>query len=63
MNSGVYPSWLKEAKLMLLSKKAGAVCKIEDTRGIQLLSFLFKVVERVVYVKAMASKVFNTGEY
>lgn len=48
---------------MLLSKKAGAVCPIEDTRGIQLLSFLFKVVEKIVYTKAQASGVFNTGEY
>jgi hypothetical protein len=63
MNSGLYPAWLKEAKLMLLSKKAGAVCAIEDTRGIQLLSFLFKVVEKIVYTKAQASGVFNTGEY
>jgi hypothetical protein len=29
MNSGKYPEWIKEARVLLLSKKAGAVCEID----------------------------------
>ena len=63
MNEFNIPSYLKKAKLMLLSKKSGACCKISDTRGIQILTFAFKVIDTVIYKRVMASGIFNTGNY
>lgn len=63
MNEFNIPSYLKKAKLMLLSKKSGACCKISDTRGIQLLSFAFKVMEKALYKRIIDSGVFDTGSY
>lgn len=63
MNEFHIPAYLKKARLMLLSKKSGACCKISDTRGIQLLTFAFKVIDTVIYKRVIASGIFNTGNY
>jgi len=63
INSQDFPEYIKVAKLLSLSKKSGAACIPSDTRGIQLLSFPFKVIEKVAYTKAMASGIFETGSY
>ena len=34
LNTGDVLDYLKKAKVIMLSKKAGSVCHIEDTRGI-----------------------------
>jgi hypothetical protein len=63
VNACNVPAYIKQAKLMLLSKKSGACCKITDTRGIQLMTFAFKVMKKVIYARIMDSGLFETGSY
>ena len=48
MNGRTIPDYIKIAKVLLLSKKAGIVCKPEDSRCINLLNHTFKVMEIAV---------------
>ena len=45
------PYYLKQARILLISKKSGVACKITDSRTIQLLNFAFKVMEHCFHVK------------
>ena len=51
LQTGIYPEYLSHAKVVLLSKKAGAVCHVEDTRCIQILNHITKIIERVAYTR------------
>ena len=62
MNACYVPAYIKQAKFMLLSKKA-VLLKITNTCGNQLLTFAFKVMEKVIYARIMDSGLFETGSY
>lgn len=57
------PYYLKQARILLISKKSGAACKITDSRTIQLLNFAFKVMEHCFLAKILASGIFDTVDY
>ena len=47
----------------MLSKKAGSVCALEETRCIQLLTHTYKIIEKVFYRRIRNSVMFETGDY
>ncbi len=63
MNTRQIPDYVKRGKVLLLSKKAGIVCKPEDSRCINLLNHTFKVMEIVIRTRMEASGMFETGNY
>ena len=63
MNNRDISSYLKRAKCLLLSKKAGIVCKPKDSRCINLLNHTFKVIEIVIKTRMDSAQMFETGGY
>ena len=63
MNTNTFPKYMKEAKVIMLSKKAGSVCALEETRCIQLLTHTYKIIEKVLYRRIRNSVMFETGDY
>lgn len=63
MNECKIPDYLKVADSLLISKKAGNICALEDTRCIQLLPHANKVIEKTLDAVLKNCKALNTGKY
>lgn len=65
LNKNKIPDYLKEAKLILLSKSSSPETTVDNTRPVMVLSHLTKIIEKCIKNKLeeMGSKMLETGSY
>lgn len=65
LNLNWIPDYLKQAKLVMISKTSSSEAKIEDYRPIMVTSHLAKVLEKCIKNKItqLKSSMLQTGDY
>ena len=63
MNSRSFPDYMKESRLVLLSKTGEEATKPEDTRPIAILTIATKIAAKAILTKIKQMDLMKTGDY